>query len=63
MKCSLGSCDDHIFSRACTEKCIHVQCPRYETPDARDNDTIMRNRHNEKHFEKLLMKEKKEAKP
>lgn len=38
--CSLGSCDDYIFSQLCTNKIVNLQCPRYETVQEREKDTI-----------------------
>lgn len=40
LQCSLGSCDEHIFSLPCHNKILNLNCPRYETIQDRDDDTI-----------------------
>jgi hypothetical protein len=55
--CTLGSCDDHIFSQLCTNIIVNLQCPRYETIPDRTKNTIEKMRHKLDKREKAIIKE------
>lgn len=38
--CSLGSCDDHIFSAVCNGKIRRLECPRFVTIQDRTANTL-----------------------